>query len=175
MGASFEESVIALKSMFPDVSEVVVRTTLEARDGHGERGGEIARDVASRGRWTRWERLRTVWTRRAGGDGDVAGRVRRAKRVRAVITLCVGAKTASSGTRVRARATRARMRGRVMSMRTFSSRRKRAASRTRARREARGRGRTLGGIVSARPSGTWELGVGEEETDERRGVFSSRA
>lgn len=34
--SSFEESVVALKSMFPEVPELVVRATLEARDGHVE-------------------------------------------------------------------------------------------------------------------------------------------
>ena len=49
MGASFEESVIALKSMFPDVSEVVVRTTLEARDGHMESAVEKLLAMSRRG------------------------------------------------------------------------------------------------------------------------------
>ena len=98
--------------MFPDVSEVT-RTTLEARDGHMESAVEKLLAMSRRGAVDTVGKLRTVRLG-AGGDGDVAGRVRRAKRARAVITLCVGAKTAFP-TRS-ARATRARMRGRVMSM-----------------------------------------------------------
>jgi hypothetical protein len=49
MSASFEESVIALKSMFPDLSEVVVRATLEARDGHMESAVEKLLAMSRRG------------------------------------------------------------------------------------------------------------------------------
>ncbi len=45
----FEESVIALKSMFPDLSEVVVRATLEARDGHMESAVEKLLAMSRRG------------------------------------------------------------------------------------------------------------------------------
>ena len=49
MSASFEESVIALKSMFPDLSEAVVRATLEARDGHMESAVEKLLAMSRRG------------------------------------------------------------------------------------------------------------------------------
>ena len=47
--ASFEESVVALKSMFPDIPELVVRTTLEARDGHVESSVEKLLQMSRRG------------------------------------------------------------------------------------------------------------------------------
>ena len=76
----FEESVIALKSMFPDLSEVVVRATLEARDGHMESAVEKLLAMSRRGsgngssahgggakRWTRIRRMRD--TARRGRSG----------------------------------------------------------------------------------------------------------
>ena len=92
MSASFEESVIALKSMFPDLSEVVVRATLEARDGHMESAVEKLLAMSRRGSGNgssahgggakRWTRIRRCAIRRAGGGRDVAERDGGEKRVR---------------------------------------------------------------------------------------------
>ena len=169
---------IALKSIFPDVTEVVVLHHVGLATAHGERGGASTRDVASRGRWTRWERLRTVCTRRAGGDGDVARRVRRAKRVRAVITSVCGRENRvfRDARQRRARDAREDARARDVDANVFLASKTRgfADARVDARRELPGSSGAWWLIGGARPVGAL-AGVGEEETLTSVAAFFHRA